>query len=77
MAGNGKGADMISFYRIEKFIISQSIASAALWHCSLCGDCISGMGGPGNGTICERCGDSIMAGMFDFEQLQKIMDNHG
>lgn len=36
------------------------IATAALLHCSLCGDCISGMGGPGYGAICLECGTRIL-----------------
>jgi hypothetical protein len=67
----------VTYYKIEKVTIIQTIASAALWHCSLCGSCISGMGGPGNGTLCVRCGDSLQAGVIDFELLQIIEEQHG
>ena len=52
----------VTFYKLEKVTVNLTIATAAIWNCSLCGNCIEGMGGPGNGTICVACGDALMAG---------------
>lgn len=41
---------------------SGMILTAAVLSCSLCGDTIDGMGGPGNGAVCERCGDLMIHG---------------
>lgn len=38
------------------------IATAAVMDCGLCGAVISGMGGPGNGVVCEPCGELLLQG---------------
>lgn len=38
------------------------IATAAILSCSLCGQTIDGMGGPGDGAICYRCGTELRKG---------------
>lgn len=38
------------------------IATACVWSCILCGSMIDGMGGPGDGDLCLRCGDLIKGG---------------
>lgn len=38
------------------------ISSAAVRSCSLCGTMISGMGGPGDAPICERCIEPLRRG---------------
>ena len=38
------------------------IATAAVWPCRLCHEVIDGMGGPGNGEICETCAKAILGG---------------
>jgi hypothetical protein len=38
------------------------ISTAAVWSCALCGLIIDGMGGPGDGELCIRCGDLIKSG---------------
>ena len=40
------------------------IATAAVWSCALCRSTIDGMGGPGDGDLCVRCGDDIRHGNF-------------
>lgn len=44
------------------------IASAAVWSCQMCGEIIDGMGGPGNGEICEKCGDGILSGTLKYDK---------
>ena len=41
---------------------SGMIRTAALMCCGLCGDVIDTMGGPGCGTVCERCAVELKAG---------------
>lgn len=38
------------------------IATAAILSCGLCGTVIDGMGGPGDGAVCQRCGDLLKRG---------------
>lgn len=38
------------------------IRTASVMDCGLCGACISGMGGPGDGAICIPCGDVVRRG---------------
>lgn len=38
------------------------IVTAAVWSCALCGSTIDGMGGPGDGDLCIRCGDLLRGG---------------
>ena|ERR1700677_2247564 len=38
------------------------IQTASIWSCALCGNAISGMGGPGNGELCVPCGEALVAG---------------
>jgi len=58
--------DRVTFYVLEKRTIETAgmIATAAVWSCVLCKQPIDGMGGPGDGELCERCGDDIKAGKF-------------
>jgi len=35
------------------------IATAAIRRCGLCGGMISGMGGPGHGSVCKPCGEAL------------------
>lgn len=59
---------MVEYYELVKRKIEEepengfSIVTAAVWSCSLCADMIDGMGGPGNGEICVKCGDLILSG---------------
>jgi hypothetical protein len=39
-----------------------TIVTAAVWPCGLCDQMIDGMGGPGDGEICEKCGEDLKAG---------------
>lgn len=58
----------IRYYKIEPRELSEEspdgflLVTAALIWCGLCGAQISGMGGPGNGAICESCGDALKRG---------------
>lgn len=36
--------------------------TAAVLSCSLCGEMIDGMGGPGDGAVCVRCADIVRSG---------------
>lgn len=38
------------------------IATACVWSCALCNATIDGMGGPGDGDLCIKCGDLIRSG---------------
>ena len=38
------------------------IETAAILMCGLCGEAIDGMGGPGDGAMCERCVELLRAG---------------
>jgi hypothetical protein len=53
---------MIRCYELVERKITQNVTTAMLWHCALCGDCISGMGGPNYHYICSKCGDEITQG---------------
>ena len=44
------------------------IVTAAVWSCALCSTTIDGMGGPGNGELCIRCGDLIKSGKVKMTQ---------
>lgn len=54
------------FYSLkEEFNAHPSVpmfASAAIISCGLCNTVIAGMGGPGNGCVCARCGDELRKG---------------
>lgn len=55
--------DKIVYYELVKkelILHPDAIVTAAIWSCALCGDTISGMGGPGYDEICEKCGDDII-----------------
>ena len=52
------------YYELVKRTIPHNpniFVTAAVWSCSLCGETIDGMGGPGSGEICVKCGDEILA----------------
>ena len=57
---------MTKFYDLkdQKTVEAGDIATAALITCGLCADVIDSMGGPGNGAICERCGDELKRGVL-------------
>lgn len=38
------------------------LVTAAVMDCGLCGGVIDGMGGPGDGAVCKRCGDALKHG---------------
>jgi hypothetical protein len=58
----------VEYYELKRVTIEDSnlekmnLRSAALIVCGLCGECINGMGGPGNGSICMPCGDLVRRG---------------
>ena len=62
------------FYKLVKEVIAPPkdgefrICTAAIWSCQLCGETISGMGGPGSGEICVQCGDDMLAGRMKFDR---------
>jgi hypothetical protein len=52
------------FYELQKITIKEDpnafrIATAAILSCGLCGEMIDGMGGPGDGVVCVKCGDEL------------------
>ena len=47
------------------------LVTAAVRFCSLCNTMISGMGGPGWGSICIPCGDDIKAGKLTYNREKK------
>ena len=52
----------IEYYELVKQtyeVHPRQLVTAAVRSCSLCNDIISGMGGPGHGSICIPCGDDI------------------
>ena len=58
-------SDEISYYKLEKVTIENrpgGIATAAVRSCGLCGTMISGMGGPGSGSVCIPCGNLVKSG---------------
>lgn len=59
------------YYEMVKRVISynpNAFATAAVWSCSLCNETIAGMGGPGNGEICEKCGNDILHGHLKYKR---------
>lgn len=58
----------IEYYELKRIKIADPvpgefcIRTAAVLTCGLCGGCIDGMGGPGNGAICVPCGDVVKRG---------------
>lgn len=58
----------IKCYELRELVIEPPkpgefrIVTAAVWACALCGGTIDGMGGPGNGEICERCAEVLKSG---------------
>ena len=65
---------MIVYYELVKRTISDTkndkfrITTAAIWECPLCGEVIDGMGGPGNGELCQRCGEEILNGQLKYQR---------
>lgn len=57
---------ILEYYELKRVSIADTgepmFRTAALITCSLCGVCIDGMGGPGDGAICIRCGDVVRSG---------------
>lgn len=63
--------DKVRYYElVEREIDVQpdQIMTAAMWYCALCRDTIFGMGGPGDGELCKRCGDAIKTGEYHLEK---------
>lgn len=64
----------LEYYRLIKVVEEEPpegmivFATAAVWHCSLCHEVISGMGGPGYGTLCRQCGDELIAGELEYKR---------
>lgn len=54
---------------ILKQIDSDGGVTCELLSCAVCGGVIDGMGGPGNGEICERCADLITS-----KKLREMID---
>lgn len=58
----------VEYYELTKTIIPDpvegefTLVTAAVLSCGLCGGCIDGMGGPGDGVICIPCGDVVKSG---------------
>lgn len=54
------------YYKLQRTRLpepkSGAFLTAALITCGLCGVCIDGMGGPGDGAVCLDCGDAIRSG---------------
>lgn len=55
---------MTDFYELRKSktVEPGGFGTAALIVCGLCAETIDGMGGPGHGPVCKRCGDELIAG---------------
>lgn len=47
---------------VPKRDLRGSLVTAAVMWCGLCGSTISSSGGPGDGVICEPCGDALKTG---------------
>lgn len=62
------------YYELRKVILPDPqpdefrIATAAVWSCALCCEMIDGMGGPGNGEICVKCGEDIKHGHIRYDR---------
>lgn len=60
--------ERVEYYDLDRVTIEPAkpgefrIATAALVTCGLCARTISGMGGPGHGSICIPCGDALVRG---------------
>lgn len=58
----------LEYYELKRVTIPDPrpgemvFATAALITCGLCGTCIGGMGGPGDGPVCIPCGDLVRHG---------------
>lgn len=66
-----KQAQPIKYYVVEprEFTPQRGrICTAAVWSCALCGEIIDGLGGPGDGEICVKCGEDIHAGRLRYER---------
>ncbi len=58
-------APAVQFFemKLRRFNIPPGgIGTAAVLDCGLCNSTISGMGGPGEGALCEPCGRDLAAG---------------
>jgi hypothetical protein len=59
---------MLKYFELREVIIEDPkpgefrLETAAVLSCSLCGTMIDGMGGPGDGAICLRCGAVVKNG---------------
>ena len=40
------------------------LSTAAVMSCGLCDTVIDGMGGPGDGAVCRRCGEALKRGQL-------------
>ena len=53
------------YYELAPVVLKKDgffFASAAVVNCSLCGEMIDGMGGPGHGAVCLKCAPEMIAG---------------
>lgn len=64
----------LEYYKLVKVVEEEPpegelrIATACVWLCSLCHEVIDGMGGPGYGTLCVRCGEDLIAGNLEYSR---------
>ena len=70
--------ETIEYYeleRVSKELKKGCIVTACCRVCDTCGTMISGMGGPGSGSICVPCGDVLRSGqarsVIDWSQQTK------
>lgn len=58
--------------RRELTIHKNQLVSAAVRSCQLCGETISGMGGPGGSQeLCVSCGEEIMDGKIKYNRKEQ------
>ena len=63
--------EKIEWYELVKKeweVHPEQFVTAAMWMCSMCGEAISGHSGPGNGTLCVKCGDDIKSGKLKYNR---------
>lgn len=58
----------LRYYELQEVVIEPPkpgefrMTTAAVLSCGLCGGVIDGMGGPGDGAVCERCASLVRRG---------------
>jgi hypothetical protein len=69
--------DIVYYELVRKTITihPEQLCTAAVWSCNLCGETISGMGGPGEPCdICENCGKDILNGRLTYNREEEGCD---